>query len=224
MISVLGAVSGAAATGGLVLSGRWLLHQRDALGRPRGFPVWSVSLLTVLAVAAAVPGVRRRSEEKRLSGVASALVGHRVQVRCQSFGQALADLGSELGYVRWDAAGRPEPRTLIKRDPCGQLRRYYGGHRSRPSRDTVIAVHVLTHEAMHLRGLLDEAGAECAAVQRDETTAQLLGATPAQARELARDYWLTVYPDMPDGYRESGCAPGGPADEHLDTAPWAPVS
>ena len=224
VISVLGAVSGAAATGGLALSGRWLLHQRDALGRPRGFPVWSVSLLAVLAVAMAVPGVRRRSEQKRLSGVASALVGHQVQVRCQSLGQALADLGSELGFVRFDAAGRPEPRTLIKRDPCGQLRRYYSGHRARPSRDAVIAVHVLTHESMHMRGLTNEAAAECAALQRDETTAQLLGASPAQARELARDYWLTVYPDMPDGYRDSGCAPDGPDDEHLATAPWAPVS
>ena len=220
MISVLGTVSAAAVTGGLVLTGRWLLHQRDALGRPRGFPVWSVSLLAVLAVAAVVPGVRRRSEEKRLSAVASGLVGHRVQVRCQSLGQALGDLGSELGFVKWDASGRPEPRTLIKRDPCGRLRGYYGGHRSRPSLDAVIAVHVLTHEAMHMRGLTGEADAECAAVQRDEQTAQLLGATPEQARELALAYWTRVYPRMPDDYREGSCTPGGQADEHLDTAPW----
>jgi hypothetical protein len=86
----------------------------------------------------------------------------------------------------------------------------------------VVAVHVLTHESMHMRGLTNEAAAECAALQRDETTAQLLGATAAEARSLARDYWLTVYPDMPSDYRDGGCVPGGPADERLDTAPWAP--
>ena len=223
MISVLSAVSTAAVTGGLGLTGRWLLRQRDELGRPRPFPTISVSLLAVLAVGFAVPVLRRHQEESRLSQVASALVGHPVHVHCQSIGQALADVGAELGFVKYDASGRPEPRTTIKRDPCGQLRKYYSGHRSRPSFDMVVAVHVLTHESMHMRGLTNEAAAECAALQRDETTAQLLGATAAQARELARDYWLTVYPDMPDDYRDGGCVPGGPADERLDTAPWAPA-
>jgi len=204
-MSLTGMVSAAALTGGLVLAGRWSIRQRDELGRPRGFPVISVSLLAVLAVAAAIPGLRRRSEEKRLSSVASALVGHRVSVHCQSFGQALADVGSELGFVKYDDAGIPEPRTLIKRDPCAQLRRYYGGHRSASSLDEVIAVHVLTHEAMHMRGLTSESEAECAAVQRDEQTAELLGATPLQARQLARVYWTMVYPNMPDDYRDSSC-------------------
>jgi hypothetical protein len=168
-----------------------------------------VSLLAVLAVASAVPGVRRRSEEKRLSTVASTLVGHRVAVHCQSIGQALADVGSELGYVKYDEAGVPEPRTLLKRDPCGQLRRYYGGHRSSPSLDEVIAVHVLTHEAMHMKGLTSESEAECAAVQLDSTTAELLGASPDQARQLARTYWANVYPNMPDDYRNSSCTLSG---------------
>lgn len=224
MISVLTGASGVAVAGGLAVAGRWVGRRRDELGRPRPFPVLSVSLLAGLAVAAAVPGVRRHSEEDRLSRVAATLVGHPVRVHCQSFGQALTDVGAELGFVPYDAAGRPEPRTTIKRDPCARLRDYYGGHRGRPSQDTVVAVHVLTHESMHMRGLTGEAAAECAAVQRDETTAQLLGATPTQARELARDYWLVVYPQMPDDYREADCVPGGPADEQLPSAPWLPAT
>ncbi|MDX6217465.1 MAG: hypothetical protein QOG99_3049, partial [Frankiales bacterium] len=127
MISVLSVVSTAAVTGGLGLTGRWVARQRDALGRPRPFPAISVSLLAVLAVGFAVPVVRRHQEESRLSRVASALVGHPVRVHCQSIGQALADVGGELGFVKYDDAGRPEPRTTIKRDPCGELRRYYSG-------------------------------------------------------------------------------------------------
>jgi hypothetical protein len=73
---------------------------------------------------------------------------------------------------------------------------------------------------MHMKGLTVEAEAECAAVQRDLVTARLLGATPAQARRLARTYWLTVFPDMPTDYRSSGCTENGPDDEHLDSAPW----
>ena len=221
VISVLSMASVACVSGGLALAGRWWTRRRDELGRPRDFPVLSVSLLAVLALATAVPVVRRHEEEDRLSRVASALVGHPVRVHCQTFMQAMGDVGAELGYVRWDADGDPEPQTLIKRDPCGALRHYYGGHRQHPPRDVAIAVHVLTHEAMHMRGQLNEAAAECEAVQRDEVTAEMLGASPLQARELARDYWLLVYPGMPDDYRSSDCAPGAAMDERLETAPWA---
>jgi hypothetical protein len=101
-----------------------------------------------------------------------------VAVRCQSFGGAFVDAGPELGYVRGRADGKPEPWTLI-------------------NRDQVVAVHVLTHEAMHLSGQLNEAAAE-----------------------LAAAYWRDIYPLMPDGYRSADCRPGGPLDEGLADDPW----
>jgi hypothetical protein len=90
----------------------------------------------------------------------------------------------------------------------------------RPSRDQVVAVHVLTHEAMHLSGRLDEAAAECAAVQRDAHTARLLGAPAGDAAGLAAAYWRDIYPLMPDGYRSPDCRAGGSLDERLPDAPW----
>ena len=98
-------------------------------------------------------------------------------VHCQSLGGALADVGAELGYVKYGPDG-PEPKTLIKREACADLRSYRG-NRDHPSRDEVIAVHVLTHEAMHMKGLTNEQEAECAAIQRDRLTAQLPGREPA---------------------------------------------
>jgi hypothetical protein len=83
-----------------------------------------------------------------------------------------------------------------------------------------VAVHVLTHEAMHLAGLVGEAAAECAAVQRDAHTARLLGAAPADAAALAAAYWHGVYPQMPDSYRSGDCRPGGAMDERRPDAPW----
>lgn len=220
MTSLLGFVSAGSGLLGVGVLGHWSTRRRDSLGRRIGFPLWSVSILTVVAVGALVPGLQRANEERTLARAASALVGHPVAVHCQSTAAALVDAGNELGFVPYDEDGVPLPRTILKRDPCKALRAYLGGGREHPSRDEVVAVHVLTHEAMHLRGETNEATAECQAVQRDRATAVLLGATARQADKLARTYWLTVYPDMPDDYSSAECRPGGALDENLSTAAW----
>jgi hypothetical protein len=160
--------------------------------------------------------VARASQERRLGATASVLAGAPVAVRCQSLGQAVLDGGPELGHVRWRSDGTPEPWALIKRDQC----RHLAADKRRPTRDEVVAVHVLTHEAMHLAGRLGEAGAECAAVQRDAHTARLLGAEPADAARAAATYWREVYPLMPGGYRSEQRQGGGSMDEGLADAPW----
>jgi hypothetical protein len=221
MSSILSFVSAGSALVGVGVVGNWSTRRRDSLGRPRPFPVWSTSILAVVAVTSAIPVVQRALEERRLTHVASQLVGHKVSVHCQSTTAALVDAGAELGYVPYDADGVPLPRTTLKRDPCNDLKHYLGGDQGNPSYNEVVAVHVLTHESMHMRGETNEAIAECQAVQRDRTTAGLLGATADEAGKLAVRYWLTVYPHMPDGYFSADCRPGGPMDEHLATAPWA---
>ena len=148
----------APALGAVAVGARWWLRRSDGLGRPRRFPWVSVALLAVLAVAAAAPGVARASQERRLGEAASVLAGAPVTVRCQSLGQAVLDGGPQLGYVRWRPDGSPEPWTLIKRDQCRHLAGYLRSDKRRPDRDRVVAVHVLTHEAMHLSGRLGEGG------------------------------------------------------------------
>ena len=210
-----------ATLGACALAARWWMRRYDALGRPRGFPYFGVGLLVVVALAFAVPSVLRHREEDRLSAVASSLVGATVQVHCQGLGAEMVDMGSELGYVKWGADGVPEHQTLIKHAPCARLHDYLNSSKLQPSLDEVIAVHVLTHESMHMHGITDEAQAECAAVQRDAQTARLLGANAADATALARRYWREVYPRMPDDYRSGDCSAGGGFDEHLPDAPWS---
>jgi hypothetical protein len=217
---VLTFIAVALAVGAVAVGMGWWLRRADELGRPRRFPWVSVVVLSALAVAAVVPGVARASQERRLGAAASVLAGAPVAVRCQSLGQAVLDGGPELGYVRWRSDGTPEPWALIKRDQCRHLAAYGRSDKRRPTRDEVVAVHVLTHEAMHLAGRLSEAGAECAAVQRDARTARLLGAEPADAARLAATYWSEVYPLMPGGYRSEQCQAGGSMDEALGDAPW----
>ena len=206
----------------VVLVGRWLLRPVDGLRRPKSFPAVSVVLLLVLAAACLVPVYRHHRLEARLEAAASALVGVPVTVHCQTAGQQFVDAGAELGFVRYGPDGVPERATLIKRDQCSDLADYLGSDKSSPSRDQVIAVHVLSHEARHMAGVTGESVAECGAMQRDARAAELLGADPEQALRLARLYWKTVYPRMSEGYRSADCRPAGPLDEGLLAAPWSP--
>lgn len=213
---------------GLVVSAlavgvHWLATRVDAIGRPRTFPWMSVVLLAVLATASAVPGLLTSLRERHLAKVATTLVGAPAGVHCQSLGEAFVDAGIELGYVRFRPDGTPEHDTLIKRDQCRDLAAYARSDKRDPGRAQVVAVHVLTHEAMHMAGIVDEATAECAAVQRDALTARLLGASTADAHLLADRYWRTVYPSMPEGYRTPECGPGRSLDEDSADAPWAPA-
>jgi hypothetical protein len=84
----------------------------------------------------------------------------------------------------------------------------------------MIAVHVLTHEAMHMSGAADEAETECEAMQRDARMARLLGAALSDARYLASWYWQTVYPRMSPEYRSDECGPGQAFDAGLPDPPW----
>jgi hypothetical protein len=74
------------------------------------------------------------------------------------------------------------------------------------------AVAVLAHEVQHVRGVANEAVAECYATQRVQRLAELLGASPSYARSLARVYWLDAYPRDPARYRTGACREGGPFD------------
>ncbi|WP_456823673.1 hypothetical protein [Cellulomonas sp. P5_E12] len=201
------------------LAVRWVLHRVDALGRVAPFPKISVGLSLALALSCAVPLAVQGWVESRLERAAVAVAGGPVTVHCQGLGQAFLDLGPELGFVRWGTDGVPERSTLIKRSPCAHLRAWLWSATSHPTLDQVIAVHVLTHETMHMVGITDEAHAECAAVQRDAAMAQALGASPVEAAALAHRYWTEVYPRMPDGYM-GGCGAGGAYDEGLPSPPW----
>jgi hypothetical protein len=174
----------------------------------------------VAAIGCAVPILAHAQLEHRLASAASVVAGRHVDVHCQTLSQTWVSAHGELGYVELGPDGVPERRTVIALQACDDLSAWLGSNRLTPTRNQVIAVHVITHEAMHMAGEIDEARAECLAMQRDAQLARALGATPDQALALARQYWRNVYPQMPDGYRSGDCVPGGGLDARLPDAPW----
>jgi hypothetical protein len=182
--------------------------------------VIAVTLLGVVAAASGFVMYRHEQLEARLTTVAAELVGQEVSVECQTLGASMVDAGGDLGFVRWGADGVPERRTLLKRDVCADLRAYVADPSGAVPDEQVIAVHVLTHEAMHMAGERSEALTECRAVQRNARTARLLGASADSAAQLAARYWTSFYPRQSDGYRTRECRPNGPLDEGGTDAPW----
>jgi hypothetical protein len=208
------------ATVALFLVIRWVLVRVDSLGRTRSFPAISFGAALVVSLATGIPVVLHARMENELARVASDIVGFPVTVQCKTLGQSWIDAHTELGYVPFGPDGVPEHETVLDGQACEDVDSWRRSDHEVLNRDQVIAVHVLTHEAMHMAGIVNEAAAECAAMQRDVRTARALGASREQARELARYYWDQVYPQMPDEYRSSECAPGGELDEGLVDAPW----
>jgi len=199
---------------------RWFVRRVDSIGRERPFPWLAVPVLVLAGLGFLTPWFLRVRLEARLAKAASAIVGAPLEVHCQSFGEAFVDVGIELGYVAFGSDGVPEMRTLLKRAPCAALADYVRSDKSAPSREQIVAVHTLTHEAMHMSGFTNEAETECLAMQRDAEMARLLGAEADAAAALATNYWVTVYPRMPGPYRTSACGPGGELDLGSPDAPW----
>ena len=210
-------------TAALVMAVRWWPVRTDALGRQRPFPWVTTLCLVALGCAALAPGVLRARLEQRLRLASEAIVGVPVEVNCQSFGGAFVDVGGDLGYVAFGPDGVPERSTLIKRDQCRDLAAYLRSDKLDPTQQQVVAVHVLTHETIHMSGVTSEAKTECLAVQHDARMARLLGAPPEAAATLALSYWTDVYPHMPTEYRSDECGPGLSLDARLSGAPWSPA-
>lgn len=85
---------------------------------------------------------------------------------------------------------------------------------------TLWALDVVGHEAVHITGQLDEGLTECYAMQRFAQAAEHFGATPNFARRLASIFWRRIYPLVSPAYRRSDCVNGGPLDINPTSDVW----
>lgn len=201
-------------------------------------------LAAIVAVPALLIGWQLwsdRSFEQRLQPVAAGVAGRSDSVNCQSFWGQLLDAQAREGEVRFDAAGRPEPKLFLTRSTCQRLRKFAGSsHHSeldclagldwssatplpfdsecyKRSSKTIYAVLVLAHEAYHTAGVADEAAANCFAIQAMAWVGTQLGASAGESELLARAM-AALEPWQGGEYGTDECRPGRRFDLHPETA------
>jgi hypothetical protein len=163
------------------------------------------------------------SAEHEFTAVSRTLVASSPGIHCQRLGETFTSAGSELGHVTYDEKGMPDGPAMLSYETCNRLAAFWrasdAGKATAPL-EQVIAMHVLTHETMHIAGYEEEAEAECHALQADGRVARALGASPATAAKVVKRYLIQVYPDMPEPYTSTDCRQGGRFDESPHDGVW----
>jgi hypothetical protein len=130
------------------------------------------------------------------------------------------------GIFRWHAAGyvfRGTQKINMQGYVCDDLRDYLSDPDDANAdavRDTklVFALHVLTHETMHVDEIYDETHADCRAFQLNHKMAEHLGVesrTAAQSAIVTHRFRSQTHP-----YYNANCEPGTSHDENIPGAVW----
>jgi hypothetical protein len=193
-------------------------------------------LVVVLALSAVAvylgPYRERQRDETALGRIASVIAGRGVTVECAGAFATLTDVSSRDGSVEFGPDGTPANEAKLSGATCARLRSFLAGdvpgleclaveaHCSEEAERAAVAVNVLSHEAWHLRGVRNEAAAQCYALQTNADTALQLGASPDEAAAIASWVDRRVQPALPSEYRTSECRDGGPLDLQPERTAW----
>jgi hypothetical protein len=195
---------------GLVARRIVVLVRRWATGR-RFAALMLVASVALLGIAGSYEA-KHEWVQSRATAVVEHVSGvHGSTAACQRFTPELFDVSVYSGYVSWG----DQKVAQLRRTVCNDLFTWLTSSKDSPTLGQIKAVHVVVHEAMHVGGVIEEARAECSAMQRDADAAQFLGATRAQAEALAQAYYRDVYPQMSGDYTSNQCAP----DQGYDLTP-----
>ncbi len=178
--------------------------------------------LSVLALGFAYPPVSTWQFERFLTKKARILSeSNDAKVHCNSVGDTFFD-------PNVFAAGHAQPETgeiVFAHTWCDSLM----SHLRNPEKSThkgIISVHIFAHEAMHIRGEMNEAKTECQAIQRYVRAAKLLGIAEKTAKQHGMIYYQGEYQtrasagQMSAQYYSSECAPNKTMDEKLSDSTW----
>jgi hypothetical protein len=157
--------------------------------------------------------------DSRLSGVATRLGRGRAEVRCWSIAE-WDTLLRELGEGDEVTAYTTIDRRLVQLPSyrCSWL--HVAGVREFPRLGRAGALAAFAHELEHLRGIDEEARAECYSHQNLAAVAEALGASRREAQRLGRVAWRELYPPDDPEYVSVECRNGGRLDLHPHRRRW----
>lgn len=173
----------------------------------------AAGLTLVVLLAAWLHGHDRRKQlQSAAATVAGQIAGRQVSVNCPGPIERRLFYEIHEGSVRFGSDGRPSSQTNLSARTCAGLRRALDdgpslqldclAHNCPPDGERVAAaLAVLAHEAVHLRGVVDEGATECEARAQIALVAHSFGLSRRSVQALA--YWQrTDWADsLPDRYR-----------------------
>ena len=195
----------------LILTGL-LIHCAVGPNRTgKRFDSYFFFILIVTVITSSVP-IKHLIFQNSLSNAVEQLLGKEsVHVDCNSYFDSIFHL-SLAGFVyRGSSKINLEVRT------CENLKSYLNNPEEANRRE-LFALHVLTHEAMHVAGEFNEVIADCKAFQRNHRMAELLGVPKHISVKNAVDAHRNRSKRHP--YYSEKCEPGQAMDEKLPDAVW----
>ena len=172
-----------------------------------------IAFLAILAILTCLPILDHWRFESFLSAKATQLAeGKKAKVKCATVFQSV--------YDNFGLAGTADPRTgkiILQYPTCNDLRDYLDSPET-ANKKQIYSLNVFTHEAMHVRGEMNEQKTECQSIQRNVRSAKLLGVLTHIAEQTAKDYYRDSYQTHP--YFSKKCGPGKEYDEGLSDSVW----
>jgi len=176
------------------------------------FDAYFFFLIGLAALASILP-MREILLERKMAIATEKFLGHeQVIVDCNSYFDSMFYMGA-AGFVYFGSG-----KINLEVRTCKAMRAYLDDP-EKAGRNERFALHVLTHEAMHVAGTKNEIKTDCQAYQRNHRMAMLLGVPRNVAITHARQIHRERSP-YTKGYYSPECEPGGNLDEKLSDAVW----
>lgn len=178
-----------------------------AIWRPvflkKKFPMISLAICVVLLGVVGWQEIRWQNVQSKGSvAVREVSQNKDGYLRCQRLSEALFDIHtSRLGSV---SSAEPN-RAVVNYEECLEIMGWLESDKKSATPVQVQAIHVLTHEAVHVSGEYNESVTECTAINRDHITAKTLGGSKAFIDEMPQRYFTEYFPRMSSSYRLPGC-------------------
>lgn len=175
----------------------------DTLVKKNQFNWFMIPLVSLLFLPLGIMEFRWSLMEAKLGTVVSEISGKKSgTVHCQRLSEAFFDTKvSVAGHVSSD-----NPNTaIVNYEQCQQIFSWMEHGKKAPNEEQLKAIHVFTHEAVHVSGEFNEAVTECTAINRDHLTVKALGGSEDDGHKMASEYYETVWPKMPKEYILAGC-------------------
>lgn len=171
-----------------------------------------ITVIAIILVPTIYAETRYQITETNLTQIVKTISKNKNgNIHCQRLSETYFNASQNLGQVN-----STQPNTaMLSYQTCQDLFSYINSPKNEPTIQEIQAVHVLTHESIHVSGDYNESSTECKAVQYNAKTAKLLGATTINSQKLAEKYYTTMYPNLRKNYITEECA----ENKELDQTP-----